>query len=110
MKMNKESKEEMFKDPNGKISSTRKQSWAMQNFFYFFNVIYLGLIGLLIWLSLSMGDTAKIDFSIFLFLCLTWWFLDALLLLAIFTPKQLAKKIELSEIVALAGKIIDKKK
>jgi hypothetical protein len=84
-----------FEDENGDKSSTRLTSFLMQFFFYIINIMVFSGI---------MDDKEIISNMQFVFIFLIF---DALMLVAIFVPKQLSKLSEIKEVIELAN--IEKK-
>jgi Na+-transporting methylmalonyl-CoA/oxaloacetate decarboxylase gamma subunit len=79
-----------FEDENGDKSSTRLTSFLMQFFFYIINIMVFSGI---------MDDKEIISNMQFVFIFLIF---DALMLVAIFVPKQLGKLSEIKEVIELA--------
>lgn len=79
-----------FEDENGDKSSTRLISFLMQFFFYIINImVFAGIL----------NNPAIISNMQFVFIFLIF---DALMLVAIFVPKQLSKLSEIKEVIELA--------
>ena len=84
-----------FDDENGDFSSGRLISFLMQFFFYIINIM--------VWSGI-LNDPAISKNMQFVFMFLIF---DAILLVAIFVPKQLSKLSEIKEVIELAN--IEKK-
>ena len=87
---------------NGKTSSTRLFSLRLLTFFFVFNFMAFLGVAFLITLEADTKDLFVIAGA--------WIFLDSLFLLGIFAPKQLAKQLEVKELIALAKATTEKMK
>lgn len=103
--MNKETYQKMIETPEGGVSSSRVQSWAMQKFFFWFNILYVLLFALITYATMGIDG---VQMGIVWVLAISWWVIDVILVLAIYTPKQLAKQLEVKQLIELAGKAVEK--